>query len=94
MPKSSNKAPNKNKKGRGRQSDFSGEKEAYLDGLAIHFNDRKDRGAFYSEAAQGLIERFGYSRDGKEFVEGDTLSDQEKVEYYQALRGVSARIGI
>ena len=90
MPKSSNTAPNGSKKGRGRQSDFSGEKEAYLDSLRKDFPNRKDRSAFYDEAAQGLIDKFGYSRDGRTYVEADNLSDQEKLEYYQTLHSVSA----
>jgi hypothetical protein len=89
MAKGANKAATKTKKNRGRQSDFSGEKEEYLNGLAKDFHIRKDRGAFYNEAAQGLIDRFGYSRDGRVYVDGDMLSTEEKLEYYQALRNVS-----
>jgi hypothetical protein len=93
MPKS-NKAPNTTKKGRGRQSDFSGEKEAFLDGLAKDFLTRKDRSAFYDEAAQGLIEKFGYSRDGKVYVGAGDLTDEEKLEYYKTLRSVSPHSAI
>ena len=88
MTKPSQKSDNV-KKTWGRQSDFTGEKKAYLEGLAKDFLNRKDRGAFYDEAAQGLIDRFGYSRDGKVYVGPNTLSDDEKVEYYQALRSVN-----
>jgi hypothetical protein len=66
------------KKSQGRQSDFSGEKQEYLDGLAKEFRNRKDRGAFYDEAAQGLIDKFGYSR-GKACVEADTMTPEEKI---------------
>lgn len=89
MVKSTNKSPTKEKKTRGRQSHFSGEKEAYLDGLAKEFLSRKDRSAFYDEAAQGLIDKFGYSRDGKVYVEAETLTPDEKLEYYKGLRSVS-----
>lgn len=94
MPKGANKAASKPKKNRGRQSDFTGEKEEFLNGLAKDFQNRKDRGAFYNEAAQGLIDRFGYSRDGKVYVDGDMLSTEEKMEYYQALRNVSIHFTI
>jgi hypothetical protein len=96
MVKQSKKTAPKAKKTRGRKGDFSGEKEAYLDGLAKDFGNRKDRSAFYDEAAQGLIDKFGYSRDGRVSVEGDSLSPEdanlspdEKVAYYKNLRGVS-----
>ena len=62
MVKDTLKNPPKVKKTRGRQSDFSGEKEADLDGLTDEFQKRKDRSTFYDEAAQGFIEKFGYSR--------------------------------
>jgi hypothetical protein len=94
MPKSAKKVQNPIKKGRGRQSDFSGEKEEYLDGLAKNFANRKDRKTLYDEAAQGLIERFGYSHDGKVYVEGDSLTPEDKREYYQNLRSVSACVAI
>ena len=53
--------------------------------------NRKDRGAcaFYDEAAQGLIDKFGYSHDGKVYVEAETLTSEQKSKYYQALRSVS-----
>lgn len=89
MAKATNKSATKEKKTRGRQSDFSGEKKAYLDGLAKDFLNRKDRSTFYNEVAQGLIEQFGYSRDGKVYVEAGTLNADEQLEYYQALRSVS-----
>jgi len=89
MVKEANKSLPKPKKTRGRQSDFSGEKEAYLDGLTKEFQNRKDRSAFYDEAAQGLIDKFGYSRDGKIYFEGDNLSSEEKLECYKGLRSVS-----
>ena len=89
MPKTTNKTGIKHKKPRGRHSHFTGEKLAYLDGLAEEFTNRKDRGTFYDEATQGLIDTFGYSRDGKAYVGADTLSTEEQVEYYQALRSVS-----
>ena len=89
MAKPSKKSTPKEKKSRGRQSDFSGEKEAYLDGLAKKFANCKDRSAFYGEAAQGLIDQFGYSRDGRVYVDGNTLSTEEKLEYYKNLRSVS-----
>lgn len=85
------KTTTKGKKTRGRQSDFSGEKESYLLGLTKEFDTRKDRGAFYDEAAQGLIDRFGYSRDGRVYVGAETLSAEEKLDYYKGLRSVSVR---
>jgi hypothetical protein len=88
------KSANKTKKPRGRQSDFSGDKQAYLDSLAKDFLNRKDRSAFYDEAAQGLIDNFGYSRDGKVYVEADSLTPDEKSEYYQALRNVSIPLAL
>ena len=94
MPKSTKKPSNPTNKGRGRQSDFSGEKEVFLDNLGKDFQNLKDRGALYNQATQGFIEKFRYSRDGKVFVEADTLSPEEKLEYYQSLRGVSAHIAI
>lgn len=94
MPKPMNKAPKDNKKTRGRQSAFSGEKEAYLDGLADQFLNRKDRSVFYDEATQGLMDKFGYSRDGKVYVDGDSLTPEDKLDYYQTLRHVSAHIAI
>ena len=94
MAKGSKKTATNANKTRGRQSDFSGEQLAYLDGLAKDFHNRKDRGAFYNEAAQGLIDKFGYSRDGKTFVQGETLSSEQRVEYYQALRSVSEEFGM
>jgi hypothetical protein len=92
MPRTSNKSANDTKKTRGRQSHFSGKKLAFLDSLAPEFLIRKDRSAFYGEAAQRLIDQFGYSRDGKVYVEGDSLRPEEKSEYYQALRNVSLHI--
>lgn len=89
MPKATTQSASKPKKTRGRQSDFSGPQQAFLDGLAKDFMNRKDRGAFYDEAAQGLIDKFGYSRDGKVYVEAETLTSEQKSEYYQALRSVS-----
>jgi hypothetical protein len=89
MVKATKESATKPKKSRGRQSDFSGEKKAYLDGLAKDFLNCKDRSAFYGEATQGLFEKFGYSRDGKVYVEADTLTEEEKLDYYQALRNVS-----
>jgi hypothetical protein len=89
MPKATNKSATNPKKTRGRQSDFSGEKLAFLEGLAKEFQTRKDRSTFYNEAAQGLIDRFGYTRDGKVYVEAESLSDDEQLECYQALRSVS-----
>jgi hypothetical protein len=77
------------KKTRGRQSDFCGEKLEYLDSLANEFLSRKDRGAFYNEVAQGLIEKFGYSRDGRVYVEAETLTTEEQLDYYKGLRSVS-----
>ena len=94
MTKATNKSATKPRKTRGRQSDFSGEKQAYLDSLAKDFLNRKDRSTFYDEAAQGLFDKFGYSRDGKVYVEADTLSAEEQLEYYQALRGVSVHFAI
>ena len=94
MPKSTKKTSNPTNKGRGQQSDFSGEKEIFLDNLGKDFQNRKDRSAFYSEVTQGLIEKFGYSCDRKVFVEADTLSPEEKLEYYQSLHGVSAHIAV
>ena len=94
MPKSTNQAQNTNKKGRGRQSDFNGEKEVFLDGLTKDFLTRKDRSAFYDEAAQGLIEKFGYSRDGKVYVGGEGLTPDEKSDYYKSLRSVSHHVTI
>jgi hypothetical protein len=94
MVKDTKKSSPKPKKTRGRQSDFSGEKEAYLDGLANEFLNRKDRSTFYDEATQGLIEKFGYSRDGKSYVEADTLTLEEKSEYYKGLRSVSDHLGL
>jgi hypothetical protein len=84
-----NKSTPKEKKNRGRQSAFSGEKEAYLIGLAKDFNSRKDRSAIYDEAAQGLIDKFGYSRDGRVYVDGNSLSADEKTDCYKNLRNVS-----
>ena len=92
MPKATTKSATKTSKSRGRQNDFSGPQQVFLDGMAKDFQNRKDRGAFYDEAAQGLIERFGYSRDGKVYVQADSLSDKEQSQYYQALRGVSENI--
>ena len=89
MAKGTKKNSSNANKTRGRQSDFSGDQLIFLDGLAKDFHNRKDRGAFYNEAAQGLIDRFGYSRDGIVFVQADTLNSEERVEYYQALRSVS-----
>jgi hypothetical protein len=89
MAKATNKSAPKQKKTRGRQSDFSGEKQAFLEAHAKDFMNRKDRGAFYDEVAQGLVDKFGYSRDGKVYVEANTLNPEEQMEYYQALRGVS-----
>jgi hypothetical protein len=94
MAKASNKSATKLKKNRGRQSDFSGEKKAYLDGLAKDFLNRKDRSTFYNEVTQGLVDQFGYSRDGKVYVEAGTLTAEEKLEYYQALRSVSVHFTI
>ena len=88
MVNTPNKSSQKPKKNRGRQSDFSGEKESYLDGLANTFLNSNDRGAFYDEATQGFIGQFGYSHDGKVFVKADTLSTEVKLEYYKALRNV------
>lgn len=89
MVKTTKKTVTQTKKTRGRQIDFSGEKQEYLDSLAKEFRTCKDRGAFYDEAAQGLIDKFGYSRDGKLFVEADTLTEDEQLEYYKGLRSVS-----
>jgi hypothetical protein len=89
MVKGTKKNDTQQKKTRGRQSAFSGEKQDYLDGLTNEFLSRKDRGAFYDEAAQGLIDKFGYSRDGKVYVEADTLTSEEQLEYYKGLRSVS-----
>lgn len=94
MANSTSKLHNNPKKSRGRQSAFSGEKEVFLDGLADVFWNTNDRSAFYDDATQGLIDRFGYSRDGKVYVEEDTLNPEEKRDYYQTLRHVSARIAI
>lgn len=55
MVKDTKKSTPKPKKTRGRQSNFSGEKEAYLNGLANKFLNHKDHSIFYDEAAQGLI---------------------------------------
>ena len=68
---------------------FQQQKKAYLDALAKDFMNCKDRGTFYDEVMQGLIDKFGYSHDGKVYVEADTLSPEEQMEYYQALRDVS-----
>lgn len=89
MAKPTKKSASKPKKTRGRQSDFSGEKQAYLEGLAKDFLNCKDRRTFYNEVAQGLVEKFGYSRDGKVYVKADTLTADERLEHYQALRNVS-----
>ena len=89
MPKATNKSASNPKKSRGRQSDFTGEKLAYLDSLAKDFQNCKDRSTFYNEAAQGLIDKFGYSRDGKVYVNADSLNPDEQLEYYQALCSVS-----
>jgi hypothetical protein len=89
MVKGTKKTESQPKKTRGRQSDFSGEKQEYLDGLTNEFLSRKDRGAFYNEAAQGLIDKFGYSRDGKVYVEADSLTSEEQLDYYKGLRSVS-----
>ena len=89
MPKATNKSASNPKKSRGQQSDFTGEKLAYLDSLAKDFQNCKDRSTFYNEAAQGLIDKFGYSRDGKVYVNADSLNLDEQLEYYQALRSVS-----
>jgi hypothetical protein len=89
MVKTTKKTVTQTKKNCGRQSDFSGEKQAYLDGLTKDFMSRKDCGAFYDEAAQGLIEKFGYSHDGKVYVEADTLTSEEQLEYYKGLHSVS-----
>lgn len=89
MAKGMKKSAPKPKKTRGRQSDFTGDKEAYLVGLAPDFLIRKDRGSFYDEATQGLIDKFGYSRDGKVYVEPDALTSEDRLECYQALRSVS-----
>lgn len=89
MPKDTKTSTPKPKKGRGRQSDFSGEKESYLLGLTKEFLTRKDRSIFYDEATQGLIDKFGYSRDGKVYVDADSLDPDEKLEYYKGLRNVS-----
>jgi hypothetical protein len=78
----------------GRQSDFSREKLAYLDGLAKDFQNCKDCGTFYDKAVQGLIERFGYTRDGKAYVGADSLTAEERSEYYQALHNVSVHISM
>jgi hypothetical protein len=94
MVKGSKKTVSQPKKSRGRQSDFSGEKQEYLDSLTKEFQTRKDRGAFYDEAAQGLIDKFGYSRDGKVYVEAETLTSEEQVEYYKGLRSVSDQFTI
>jgi hypothetical protein len=94
MVKETKKTVTQPKKTRGRQSDFSGEKQEYLNGLVKEFLTRKDRGAFYGEAAQGLIDKFGYSRDGKVYVEADTLTTDEKLEYYKNLRSVSDQFTI
>ena len=94
MAKGTKKTATNANKTRGRQSDFSGEQLVYLDGLAKDFHNRKDRGVFYNEAAQGLIDKFGYSRDGKVFVQADTLNSEERVEYYQALRSVSVNFAM
>ena len=94
MVKATKKTANKPIKSRGRQSDFSGEKKAYLEGLAKDFINSKDRSAFYDESAQGLIDKFGYSRDGKVYVEADTLTEEEKLKYYEALRNVSVHFDI
>ena len=92
MVKDTLKNPPKVKKNRGRQSDFSGKKEAYLDGLTDEFQKRKDRSTFYDEAAQGFIEKFGYSRDGKVFVKADKLTSDERSECYKGLRTVSVHL--
>jgi hypothetical protein len=94
MVKETKKTVTQPKKTRGRQSDFSGDKQVYLDGLTKEFMTRKDRSAFYDEAAQGLIDKFGYSRDGKMYVEADTLTTEEKLEYYKGLRSVSDQFTI
>ena len=73
---------------------FSGGKEVYLDSLADAFRNTKDHSVFYNEATQGLIVRFGFSCDGKNYVEEDTLNPDKKKVYYQTLHNVSACIAI
>ena len=92
MAKDTSKSASKPKKTRGRQSDFSGDRLIYLDGLAKDFQNRKDRSAFYDEVAQGLINKFGYSRDGRVYVQAESLTTDEKLEYYRALRSVSPHL--
>ena len=94
MVKLTNTSTSKPKETRGQHSDFSGEKEDYLVGLSKDFLNCKDRTAFYDEAAQGLIERFGYSHDGKVYVDGDDLSKEAKLECYKGLRSVSNQLAI
>lgn len=89
-PTQTTQSASKPKKTRGHQSGFSGPQQAFLDGLAKDFMNRKDCGAFYDKAVQGLIVKFGYTRDGKEYVEAEKLTSEKKSEYYQALRGVSS----
>ncbi|KAF8197799.1 hypothetical protein K438DRAFT_1967359 [Mycena galopus ATCC 62051] len=71
----------KNGQPRGRKSDFTGEKEAWLDGFREKLQEAgDDPGGVYTDATNAFILRYGYDLAFTENVEGDPEADPPVIE--------------